>query len=154
MNPRFDDMPAFTLIGIRRHHKISDAARTVPQQWTEFRDMGLRSTRAPRAFGAFAQGDHESFEYMTAIEETEAEHIPDGIGRIHVPAQHYAVFRHEGHASRASQTWGYIMGRWLPNSAYEDAVTPPFELYGPSFDPATGDGGFEIWFPVRKKAKA
>jgi AraC family transcriptional regulator len=41
---------------------------------------------------------------------------------------------------------------WLPGSAFEDAETPAFELYDHRFDPETGAGGFEIWFPVRARA--
>jgi hypothetical protein len=34
-------------------------------------------------------------------------------------------------------------------SGYKDAETPPFELYDERFDVAIGDGGREIWFPVK-----
>jgi len=38
----------------------------------------------------------------------------------------------------------------LPASGLKAADAPNFERYGETFDPATGNGGFEIWVPVRE----
>jgi AraC family transcriptional regulator len=37
----------------------------------------------------------------------------------------------------------------LPASGLKIADAPNFERYGTNFDPLTGNGGFEIWVPVR-----
>ena len=149
--PRFTDAPAMLLVGIRRHHRVSDAGATVPPQWDEFRSMGLRPDRAPRAFGVMCGTNGDEFEYMTALEVASFDDAPAGIVRMRVPAQHYAVFRHDGHVSAIGETWRAIMEEWLPQSDYEDAETPAFEVYDRCFDPETGNGGFEIWLPVRRR---
>jgi AraC family transcriptional regulator len=38
----------------------------------------------------------------------------------------------------------------LPVSGFKAADAPNFERYDGKFDPATGDGGLEIWIPVRE----
>jgi AraC family transcriptional regulator len=42
-----------------------------------------------------------------------------------------------------------IWNRWLPESGYQVAEVP--ELERTEFDPRSGNGGFEIWIPVKKK---
>ena len=149
-NPRFVEAPGMLLAGIRRHHKMSEATSTIPAQWQEFRSLGLRETRAPRAFGVICgyEGDH--FEYMTALEVDDFDQVPQWLGRMRVPPQTYAVFWHEGHVSTLGSSWQIIAEEWLPNSDYVDAETPAFELYDQRFDPETGNGGAEIWFPVKR----
>jgi AraC family transcriptional regulator len=120
-------------------------------QWAEFRDSAIRDTRAPHAFGVICGNDGQRVEYMTAIEVADFESLPGDTGRMRVPAQHYAVFATKDHVSAAADLWPRIMFEWLPASDYEDAETPAFELYTQSYDPETGDGGFEIWFPVRRR---
>lgn len=151
LTPRFTDAPAMLLAGIRRHHRMSEVARTIPAQWEEFRTMGLRDTRAPRAFGAICGTRGDEIEYMTAIEVDSFDDLPEGIGRMRVPAQHYAVFEHRGHISAVGPLWQAIMEDWLPASGYVDVETPAFELYDQRYDPETGAGGFEIWIPVARR---
>jgi AraC family transcriptional regulator len=38
----------------------------------------------------------------------------------------------------------------LPASGLTVADAPNFERYDENFDPLTGNGGFEIWVPVRQ----
>lgn len=66
------------------------------------------------------------------------------------PVQRYAVFAHTDNVSNIGRTWQQIWRNWLPESGFEDAHTPPFELYDEHFDPVTGEGGLEVWFPVRE----
>jgi AraC family transcriptional regulator len=37
----------------------------------------------------------------------------------------------------------------LPASGLKAADAPNFERYDANFDPVTGNGGLEIWIPVR-----
>jgi predicted transcriptional regulator YdeE len=47
-----------------------------------------------------------------------------------------------------------IHGDWLPRSGLRARQTPDFERYDARFDPATGAGLVEIWFPVETDADA
>lgn len=147
---RFDSAPETLVAGIRRNHSMTEAQTTVPRQWAEFWDLGLQEADGRRAFGAYCSMSAEGFEYMTGVEVEDFEDLPSGIGRMRIPAQQYAVFAHTENVSNIGRTWQQIWRNWLPESGFEDAHTPPFELYDERFDPDTGEGGLEVWFPVRE----
>ena len=153
LDPKFVDAHGMLLAGIRRHHAMSTASTTIPEQWQEFRSSGLRASRAPRAYGVMCGVNGDDFEYMTALEVESFEGLPTDMGRMRVPPQQYAVFYHDDHVSTIGSSWQRIWSEWLPSSGYEDAVTPAFELYDRRFDPETGNGGCEIWFPVKRSSR-
>ena len=66
-----------------------------------------------------------------------------------IPEQKYAVFTHSEHISTIRRTVNTIWNHWLPISGMKAADAPSFERYDEAFDPATGNGGLEIWVPVR-----
>jgi AraC family transcriptional regulator len=149
---RHADGRPMLLAGLRRVHAFADAPRDVPAQWQEFH----RLAPIPGQVGAAAYGavcatwpDRQAFEYMCAVEVADLAAVPAGLGRMRVPAQRYAVFAHDGHVSTIRATWDAIWNDWLPRSGVRPADTPDFERYGERFDPATGLGGVEIWFPIR-----
>jgi AraC family transcriptional regulator len=49
-------------------------------------------------------------------------------------------------------TWQYIWKQWLPTSGLKPAPTPDFECYDERFDPFTGEGSIEIWFPIQRQS--
>ncbi|HEX5230778.1 MAG TPA: GyrI-like domain-containing protein, partial [Bradyrhizobium sp.] len=61
----------------------------------------------------------------------------------------YAVFAHRDHVSTIRRTINTIWNEWLPASGLKAADAPNFERYDANFDPVTGNGGLEIWIPVR-----
>lgn len=144
---RMDSAPALLVAGLRRHHTMVQAHVTVPAQWNAFRRLDLDGGPV---LGAYCGMSANGFEYMTGVEVPGFDGLPDDIDRMRIPAQSYAVFMHRGHISRVGSTWASIWNDWLPASGYEDAETPPMERYPDAFDPETGEGGVEIWFPVRK----
>jgi AraC family transcriptional regulator len=60
------------------------------------------------------------------------------------------VFTHSEHISTIRRTVGTIWNHWLPASGMKAADAPNFERYDEKFDPVTGNGGLEIWVPVRE----
>ena len=56
------------------------------------------------------------------------------------------------HISTIRRTINTIWNHWLPASGLKAADAPNFERYDENFDPLTGDGGLEIWIPVRTEA--
>jgi AraC family transcriptional regulator len=61
------------------------------------------------------------------------------------------VFKHSGHISTIRSTWNAVWNQWFPQSGYEALDAPDFERYGEEFDPDSGDGGLEIWIPVKQQ---
>lgn len=145
--------PGMLVAGIRRMHRMAEAATSLPQQWNDFRTQDISSLRGSlplKVIGAYCQMTNDGFEYMAGVEVESFDNLPNDVGRMRVPEQTYAVFTHRGHVSETGRTWNYIWREWLPASGYEDADTPPLERFDERFNPDTGNGEFEIWFPVRR----
>ena len=68
---------------------------------------------------------------------------------MRIPEHRYAVFSHTEHISTIRRTITAIWNQWLPQSGLKVADAPSFERYDEKFDPATGNGGLEIWVPVK-----
>ena len=75
--------------------------------------------------------------------------LPREFARVRIPEQKYAVFTHRDHISTIRRTVNTIWNQWLPASGLKAADAPNFERYDVTFDPVTGNGGLEIWVPVR-----
>lgn len=150
---RFDTRPGMLLAGIRRHHAFADVPRDVPAQWREFNALGeIPGAVGRTTYGVICGADttRNVMEYMCAIEVASFDAVPAGIGRLRVPPDvQYAVFVHDGPIAAIGATWGAIWS-WLPRSGWRSANTPDFEVYDERYDPATGSGVVEIWFPVEQ----
>jgi AraC family transcriptional regulator len=75
--------------------------------------------------------------------------LPNDFTRLRVAGQRYAVFTHTGHVSTVRGTFMAIFNDWLPASGYLSADAAVLERYDERFDPRTGEGGFEIWVPIK-----
>jgi AraC family transcriptional regulator len=75
--------------------------------------------------------------------------LSSDLNRVRIAPQKYAVFSHREHISTIRSTWSTIWNKWLPESGHEPVDAPDFERYGDDFDSRTGNGGFEIWVPIR-----
>lgn len=148
--PRFETHRPMLVAGIRRHHRFTGVESTVPEQWRETRALPPIPGRTGEgvAYGVVCGSSEEGFEYLSGVEVESFEGVPAGLGRVRVPAQHYAVFTHEGHVAALGETWRAIWEDWLPASGRTPAQTPDFERYDGRFDPRSGEGVVEIWFPV------
>jgi AraC family transcriptional regulator len=148
---RFEKGRAMLLGGLRRRHDFDTAARDIPRQWEEFNSWKAFPDRVGQSsYGVMCGHDTSGFEYMTGVEVSSFERLPEGTGRMRVPEQEYAVFVHTGPASAIRSTWDRAL-QWLESGSYESAHKPDFELYGPDYDPATTEGGTEIWLGVVRK---
>lgn len=148
---RFEQGRPMLFAGIRRKHSFAEMGSALPKQWAEFEKLGsLPNQIGKNTYGALCGGDPatQTMEYMCAAEVESFDALPKELGRMRVPPVRYAVFLHEGNVAGIQQTWQQILSEWLPRSGFRSANTPDFELYDDRFDPATGDGGIEIWLGV------
>lgn len=90
----------------------------------------------------------DKWNYLCGVEVSDFSRVPAELTRLRIPEHRYAVFFHVGHVSLIKQTWMGIFNKWLPASGYKASGGPEFERYTESFEPATGNGGVEIWIPV------
>ena len=139
---------AMLLVGVRQSHDIRMLATEIPKQWAAFKRQfdGFRSSQF--TYGVVCGVEGGRMEYMCALEVDSFDDAPNGSGRIIVPAQKYAVFTHSGHISDIGTSWHIIMDTLVPRFGLTDAHTPSFERYGKRYNPATGKGIVEIWFPI------
>lgn len=130
--PRFVEGEAFTVAGFSQRLTCETTA-AIPAIWARL---------APHI--GQIPGEIEG------VAVTDPAAVPAEFDRFVFDPQRYAVFAHRGHVSSIQQTFETIWNAWLPNSGYKSADAPFFERYGAEFDPATGNGGFEIWIPVER----
>jgi predicted transcriptional regulator YdeE len=138
--------------GLRQRHEFAAADLGIADQWRQFKSRGDVPGRiGSNLYGVMCGHDSTGFEYMCGVEVESLADLPEGAGRVRVPAQRYAVFAHHGHASTLRSTWQHIF-EWLATSSYESAHTPDFELYGPHSDLLAVVGGIEIWVGVARRS--
>lgn len=149
--PRFVNGKPMLLAGISERYTC-DTSAGIPLQWQRF--MPYIGT-IPGQIGKVAYGvrfnsdDQGNMDYLCGVEVSDFERVPQNFARLQVPAQRYAVFIHRDHVSTIRRTWHTIWNVWLPQSGHEILHAPDFERYGEEFDARTGNGGLEIWVPIR-----
>ncbi|MDA9532219.1 AraC family transcriptional regulator [Bradyrhizobium sp. CCBAU 25338] len=154
--PRFETAKAFLVAGPAERISCDNGAM-IPGLWQRFHqeiaDIPARVGQGKNqvAYGVCCNGDDAgNFDYIAGVEVADFSDLPRRFGRIRIPEQRYAVFTHTEHVASIRRTVNTIWNQWLPASGLRAADAPNFERYDETFDPATGNGGFEIWLPVRE----
>ena len=148
--PRFETCKPLLVAGVGdRFNHVNGAG--IPGLWQRFHqtvdDIPCRVGTA--AYGVCCNGDDAgNFDYIAGVEVGDFSDLPRTFMRVRIPEQKYAVFAHREHVSSIRRTVNTIWNHWLPASGLRVADAPNFERYGESFDPSTGNGGFEIWVPI------
>ena len=151
--PRFETGKAFLVAGIGERCTLENQGAGIPSQWQRFHQT---IDNVPGRIGKVAYGvccnadDSGNFDYVAAVEVTDFSDLPREFQSVRIPEQKYAVFTHAEHISTIRRTVNTIWNHWLPASGMKAADAPNFERYDEKFDSSTGDGGLEIWIPVRE----
>lgn len=148
---RLENGRAMLIAGINETYTFESRVN-IPNQWRRFvTHLGnIPGQVGTDSFGVcwnFKEGC--GFDYLTGIEVSQTDQLPEGFSQVNLPAQRYAVFAHSGHVSTIDNTIEAIWSRWLPSSGYALAAAPSFERYTKDFNPQTGQGGIEIWLPLK-----
>jgi AraC family transcriptional regulator len=125
----------------------------IPGQWQRFHQSveNIPGRIGKVAYGVCCNGDDAgNFDYITGVEVADFSDLPREFSRVRIPEQRYAVFTHRDHVSTIRRTINTIWNQWLPASGLKVADAPNFERYDQNFNSLTGDGGLEIWVPVRE----
>ena len=148
--PRFETSKAMLVAGLGE--RISqDNGAVIPGLWQRFHQymQNLPGRIGPAAYGVCCNGDDAgNFDYIAGVEVGDFSDLPREFSRVRIPEQRYAVFAHTDHVSTIRGTFNIIWNQWLPSSGHKVADAPTFERYDEKFDPATGNGGLEIWVPI------
>jgi AraC family transcriptional regulator len=151
--PRFETGKAMLVAGIgdRINHQNNGAG--IPGQWQQFNQKRgeIPDRVGMLSYGVCCNGDDSgNFDYIAGVEVSDFSDLPREFARVRIPEQKYAVFTHDEHISTIRRTVNTIWTHWLPVSGFKAADAPSFERYDEKFDPLTGNGGLEIWIPVRE----
>jgi AraC family transcriptional regulator len=150
--PRFETGKPLLVAGVGDRFSHDNGAG-IPLLWQRFHQSvaHLPSRVGQVAYGVCCNGDDAgNFDYIAGVEVSDFSDLPREFSRVRIPEQKYAVFTHREHVSTVRRTVNAIWNHWLPASGFKMADAPSFERYDEKFDPATGDGGFEIWVPIVK----
>lgn len=150
--PRFHDGQLLLLAGLAQRYTCERMDTDIPGQWQRFTAyLGhVTGQIGGVAYGVCYNFDEAgSMDYLCAVEVRDYSDLPSEFARLRVAPQRYAIFTHAEHISAIRSTWNAIWNDWLPASACEVLDAPFFERYDVTFDPHTGNGGVELWVPVR-----
>jgi AraC family transcriptional regulator len=149
--PRFETSKPLLVAGVGDRFSHENGAG-IPGLWQRFHQTvaHVPSRVGQVAYGVCCNGDDAgNFDYIAGVEVTDFSDLPRDFMRVRIPEQKYAVFTHREHISAIRRTINTIWNHWLPASGFQVADAPNFERYDDSFDPITGNGGLEIWVPIK-----
>jgi AraC family transcriptional regulator len=150
--PRFETSKPLLVAGLGERISQENGAG-IPNQWQRFHQSveNIPGRIGRIAYGVCCNGDDAgNFDYIAGVEVVDFSDLPREFSRVRIPEQKYAVFTHADHISSIRRTINTIWNHWLPVSGMKAADAPNFERYDERFDPVTGDGGLEIWIPVKE----
>jgi AraC family transcriptional regulator len=151
--PRFETGKPLLVAGIAERCTHENSGAGIPNLWHQFhQSVDHLPTRIGKvAYGVCCNADDAgNFDYVAGVEVLDFSDLPREFARVRIPEAKYAVFTHAEHISTIRRTVNTIWNHWLPQSGMKAADAPNFERYDEKFDPATGNGGLEIWIPVRE----
>ncbi len=150
--PRCDPAKAFLVAGFGE--RIScDNGGIIPGLWHRFlqQEADIAARVGNVAYGVCCNGDDAgNFDYIAGVEVADFSDLPRRFARVRIPEQRYAVFTHTDHVASIRRTITAIWNHWLPASGLKATDAPNFERYDENFDSPTGNGGLEIWVPVKE----
>jgi len=149
--PRFETGKAMLIAGVGERFSHDNGAG-IPGLWQRFHQyvQTFPGRIGQVAYGVCCNGDDSgNFDYIAGVEVADFSDLPRDFSRVRIAEQKYAVFTHSDHVSSIRRTVNTIWNHWLPSSGFKMADAPTFERYDEKFDPATGNGGFEIWVPIK-----
>ena len=147
--PRIVRSEPLRIVGLAERYAGSNAG--IPAQWGRFNESGAISGQ----LGSVAYGvvhefdDGGGFTYLCGVAVKEFPSRRGTFARALLPARSYAVWAHREHVSSVFSTCQRIFDQGLADAGLEPEHAPWFERYGEEFDPRTGNGGLEIWVPIR-----
>lgn len=150
--PRLLDAPEVRAVGLSVRYGFFEP-EGIPGQWETFMRVlvGEISHRMPGIPLSITSDmrDDLTFAYTTAVEVTRIADVPPLLTGIHIPARRWAVFHHAGHVSGVPDTYGAIWDYGFHDLGLTVEEAPSIERHCPTFDPRTGEGGIDIWMPVK-----
>jgi AraC family transcriptional regulator len=148
---RFECGKPMLIAGLSERY-IWESSKAIPAHWQRLVPyLGtIPRRRGTTTFGVSYNSDDEgNFDYIAGCEVVDFSELPTAFSRLRLTAQKYAVFAHRPHIAEIRRTVATIWTKWLPESGHEAADAPGFERFDDAFDFRTGEGGLELWIPIK-----
>lgn len=148
--PRLVDGGPLLIAGFGERYTC-ETSIAIPSLWQRFGPHfgSVPGQKNGLGYGVCCNSDDDSFEYIAGVEVADFSGLTSEFSRIRIPPQRYVVFATKDHISAIRRITHTVWSKWLPASGHEAADAPNFELYPESFDPVTGNGGYELWIPIK-----
>lgn len=150
METKIITKPAFTVVGLKyfgqnKHNEIAQMWDTEGYRLEELPNLKSQTDY----YGVCGNMDDQgSFEYVAGVELTDPNVYPEGMVRWDVPEQTYVVVPCT--IPTIGKAYEFIHGTWLPQSEYQRAPGPDFELYDDSFNNEDPESILYIYVPIVK----
>ncbi|MDB5252770.1 MAG: AraC family transcriptional regulator [Flaviaesturariibacter sp.] len=153
MSPRLVQLPEKRLVGTCLPMSLSE--NRTRELWRRFMPRRHEAGDAGELFavqvydpGYFDRFDPTRvFDKWAAVQQREADVVPEGMDLLTIPAGTYAVFDYRG-SSSDTRIFDHIFRAWLPASGYRLDNRPHFELLGKKYRNNDTGSEEEIWIPV------
>jgi AraC family transcriptional regulator len=134
MEHQITERPGITVLGMK--YRGAPGNPEIPKLWDRFipRENEIQHRSDPHVgYGIMGRYDQatNTFDYLAGVPVTKTDDIPDGMETWELPAGKYAVFT--TCLKTLHRDMDTIYGQWFPNSGYQHADTPDFELYDGDF---------------------
>lgn len=156
--PRIVQLKEKNLVGCRL--QMSIAVNKTAQLWGQFgpriKELNNRVNDAKISLQIYDSAyfesfsPHNAFEKWALVEVTDFDAIPAGLETLILKEGLYAVFDYIG-SSADQSIYQYIFWEWLPNSEYQIADRPHFEVLGEKYRNNDPNSEEEIWIPIKEK---
>jgi predicted transcriptional regulator YdeE/DNA-binding transcriptional MerR regulator len=158
MEPTIVNKPAFTVVGLPFKGLVSSAPyedgqgnNEIGALWDQFnrRAGEIKDVSGPAYGLCFGMPNKDEPWYLAGLEVSGEGQAPEGMMRITVPPQKYAVFPCT--LGTLGATYRYITEEWQPRTSHEHAEAPDFELYDEEFDPKSDpqNGKMYVYWPIK-----
>ena len=150
--PKVEMGRAMLLAGLGKRYTF-ETSKDIPALWLKFQTHSGKIPKQVRAkgvtYGVCYAMSKDGFDYLAGVEVSDVSGLSQMFAKLSIPAQRYLVFTHREHISTMKSVTMTIWKDFLPKSEFKPAEAPYFERYGEDFDGRTGNGGFQIWIPIK-----
>lgn len=158
METRIIQKEALFIVGLSLETLLQDEReqRNIPKLFDQFeqRVYEIKNRKSENTIGIFIDPPHydhtrDPFKWITGVEVTALDDIPDGMEAHSIPANTYACTIYQGPKSSSYQAYDYLY-QWVAQSDYELADTYGIEEYLAEADQAEGEQRMQLMLPVMK----
>jgi AraC family transcriptional regulator len=162
LTPEIVTLPDMTIVGMQT--LVSTKNNIIPNLWMRFvPSFGEINGRAKtdatvgisydmQEISADPDTRESQFFYLAGAIVSDIKDLPEGMAFRRILKHKYAKFTHRGSLAKLNDTYRYMYGQWLPNSAYDiDEIAPEIEWYDNRFMPDSANSAFDIYLPIIDK---